>query len=144
MMKDAEGLYDVVSEIYALNEMAARVSPAWIATMAMQRIGFPRSLHGIGYIGCHLQFRQIAREYCRKHFDPIDESNDQDDLFPETLQKRYPIPVKDGEEPTYVRLELLSESDLAFNVARLRRSAFARLKHADALEAYMNERRHRA
>ena len=58
-------------------------------------------------------------------------------MFPETLQKRYPRQQSDNSvEPEYILLEFMSDSDIDYNVARLRKEAVAKLRHADALEAY--------
>lgn len=128
-------LSNVVRVVYESHNDRPTVSPAWLATEAMAEIGFPRDLHPLGYIGCHLQIRQIARAFCRKHFDP--EESVENDLFPETLQQRYPRQQKSPEqEPEYVLLDLLSRSDIVFNIDRLRKEARSKLKHADALEAW--------
>jgi hypothetical protein len=51
------------------------------------------------------------------------------------LQKRYPIPRQNGEEPVYKLRSKLTPKERAWNVEQLRKSARARLEHADALEA---------
>jgi hypothetical protein len=136
MMRDPEisVLHDIVQCIYDSHAARASVHPAWLANEVMQVIGFPRELHELGYQAAHLHFRQIARSYCRKRFDPAERS--EADLFPETLQQRYPRAAPGFEEPEYVLLELMEPRDIAFNVARLRKEAKAKLKHADALEAW--------
>jgi hypothetical protein len=140
-MKDADSreLYEVVRAVYHSHSDRPTLNPAWLATEAMQAIGFARDLNEIGYLGCHLQFRQIARSFCRKHFEP--EQSDEPDLFPGTLQQRYPRrPATEEEEPVYVLLDLLDEDDVAYNVTRLRKEARAKLAHADALEAWGKRR----
>jgi hypothetical protein len=59
----------------------------------------------------------------------------QGDLFSGALQKRYPIPRQQGEEPVYKLRSKLTPKERAWNVEQLRKSARARLEHADALEA---------
>lgn len=51
------------------------------------------------------------------------------------LQDRYPLPRKAGEEPAYKLRSELTDDDRGWNIQQLRKSARARLKHADALEA---------
>lgn len=133
--RDGAKLYHIIREVYESHSDRPSVSPAWLATEAMETIQFPRGLHEVGYEGCHLQFRQIARSFCRRHFDPTETV--ENDLFPETLQQRYPLsPNETDEEPTYVLLDRLGQSDLLYNVTRLRKEARAKLSHADALEAW--------
>lgn len=62
----------------------------------------------------------------------------QGELFSGILQERYPIPRKTGEEPVYKRRCDLTAEERAWNVAQLRKSAYSRLAHADALEAEGN------
>ena len=135
-MSDAgDELYDVISRICERQRGYRAISPIALASEAMQAIDFPISLHPLGYIGCERHFREIARSTLRKRFDPVDPEKEQDDLFPHTLQERYPIRRKRSEDPRYVLRKHLSDADRAYNVARLRRSGNAQLKHADALEA---------
>lgn len=140
MRDEAFELWDAVRAAYEKNRDVAKVSPSWLATLAMEEIRFPRALHELGYMGCHLQLRQIARGFCGKKFDPVEDK--QDDLFPETLQHRYPIRPKHlDDEPQYVLLHLMTDDDVIYNVARMRKTASAMLKHADALEAWGRNRR---
>jgi hypothetical protein len=136
MKEAADGrLQDVVRAVYDKRRDLAEISPSWLALEAMNEISFPVVLHELGWIGCNLQFRQIARSFCRQHFDP--EVVVENDLFPETLQQRYPLKQTDGsQEPVYVLLDLLSQEDILFNVERLRKEASAKLRHADALDAW--------
>jgi hypothetical protein len=137
-MKDREGepLWEVISALYEKHRGSPSVKPAWLATQGMKQIGFRPKLHELGYIGCHLQLRQIARAFCSRKFDPLHRvAHAADDLFPETLQERYPVRPTPGEEPRYVLLDALSAEDRAYNVERMRRAGRALQKHADALEA---------
>lgn len=132
---DSTLLYETISRVYGGHTDRPSINPAWLATETMVAIGFPREMHPLGYLGCHLQLRQMARHFCRKHFDPTEVTDN--DLFPETLQQRYPQPPNNADaDPEYVLLDLLGEDDVHFNVARLRKEARAKLRHADALEAW--------
>jgi len=118
------------------------ISPAWVATQVMTDIEFSRSLHRLGYAGCHLELRQMARVRLRKRFDPADAEEDpQQEMFPSTLQKRYPRRPRANEEPVYAPIHSLSDDDIAFNVERMRRGALALQKHANRLEAWNANRR---
>jgi len=82
--------------------------------------------------------KQMARAFLRRNNDPdSDESPAYEsggDLFSGTLQHRYPV-RGDGGQHVYKLRYMLTEEERAMNVERLRKSAGARLKHADALEA---------
>jgi hypothetical protein len=144
-MTAEEQLYAAVQKVIDDYHAVGEVSPSWIATQVMQAIEFPRSLHALGYVGCHLEIRQIARQKLRRAHDPkakVQASIDgEDDLFPETLQERYPRQPRSSEEPIYALRELLTRADVQYNVERMRRGGRALLKHADALEAWDAERR---
>jgi hypothetical protein len=139
MNTDGSKFYEIIGAIYERHKDQSEVSPSWLATAGMMEIGFGRDLHHLGYIGCHLHLRQVSRAFCRKKFDPLEST---DDLFPETLQHRYPKkPTDSDEEPKYVLLEGLLEEDVLFNIGRLEKDAHARLKHADAMRAWWRTRR---
>jgi hypothetical protein len=136
-----EQLHAVVQKVITDNNAMAEISPSWIATQVMCAIGFPRHLHPLGYVGCHLEVRQIARHKLRKQHDPNARVADiirdeQEDMFPETLQDRYPRRQTPGEEPTYALRHLLTHDDVQFNTDRMRRGGRALLKHADALDEW--------
>lgn len=136
---EEEELGTIIERILELHATVTDVNPAWVATTAMTVIEFPRELHRLGYAGCHLELRQIARSKLRKRFDPTaiaDDDAEHPDLFPETLQERYPVARKAGEEPTYRKLANLTKADAHFNIERMRKAAGALGRHADRLEAW--------
>lgn len=142
-MKDQESqrAYRIVAQIYERCRGQDEVSPAWLATQVMVEIGADRAQNEAEYLLAHLQARQIARSFCRERFEE-DATALRDDLFPESLQHRYPRkPTAHGEEPVYVLRELMTDEDVVFNVDRLRKEAEAKLRHADALEAWHRQRR---
>jgi hypothetical protein len=147
-MSDEEQLYAAVQKVIDDYHLVGEVSPSWIATQVMADIEFPRSLHALGYVGCHLEIRQIARQKLRRAHDPYDKVKasveGEDDLFPETLQDRYPRQPRPPEEPIYALRDLLTRADVQYNIERMRRGGRALLKHADALEAWDAERRSKA
>jgi hypothetical protein len=135
-------LYDAVKAAYARRRHKSSISPLILATEAMERINFAPKLHAVGYRGCHLYMRQIARQFCRRYFEPTEIIDRSGDLFPDTLRERYPLPPKPGEEDEYVLLEDLTDEAISYNVERMRRASLALQKHSDALEAYgLNPRR---
>ena len=144
-MKESEGLYQVVNEVIEGISDADEIIPTWVATKAMiflQAKTMQRS-HPLVYLGCHLQLRQIARTVLRQHFEPSTEETIKERsmqyLFTE-LQQRYPAAkVNPQDEPRYIKLDLMSEEDIEFNVSRMRIAGKALLKHADALEAWGRE-----
>ena len=87
--------------------------------------------------------KHMARVFLARRKDvegDLNEAHAQGELdlgvaFSGKLQDRYPLPRKDGEEPVYKRRSDLTEDERAWNVQQLRKSARARLEHADALEA---------
>jgi hypothetical protein len=141
---EGQELWDVIFAIYDKHRKQSRISPAWLATEGMVAIDFSRSTHELGYIGCHLQLRQIARQFCGQHFDPIHRQAPADDLFPETLQERYPVKTPEGEDPEYILLEEMDDDDFDFNIERMERRARSLLKHVDALRAYKRTRKRTA
>jgi hypothetical protein len=142
---EASGLIDIIARILELRRNHDRISPSWVATEAWQQLDPRRSIqrrHPLVYIGCHLQLRQLARELLRKTFEGEELAGErsQHELFP-ILQARYPSArSKDWEQPEYIRLDVLTEADADYNVERLRAEGRAKLKHADALEAWKRGR----
>jgi hypothetical protein len=148
-MSAEEELYAVTRSIIERQQHAATVSPTWIATHVMCEIHFRPALHHLGYAGCHLQIRQMARQELRKRHDPNaimhDVISGQDEFdFPDTLQLRYPRRTQPGDEPVYVLRDLMTDDDVEWNETRMRRGGEALLKHADALRAWHGRRGGRA
>jgi len=136
--EDSKRLYEVLAAIYARSNGEVRISPSWLATAGMAQLDPDRISPSDVYVAAHLQLRQIARGLCGKKCED-DGSAEQHELWP-MLQKRYPAAHHNGDEPVYVLLDHLSEKDVAFNIGRLRKEASAKLQHADALEAWWNDR----
>jgi len=137
-MSEEERLAQVVQQMIDDHRDLAAISPAWVATQAMEVIEFPRGLHPLGYAGCHLELRQIARAKLRRQFDPTSREREdfEEDFFPETLQDRYPRRQNPDDEPVYIPRGLMSQSDIDYNVGRMRRAGYGLLKHAQALEEW--------
>ncbi len=86
--------------------------------------------------------KQVARKALAGRYEAESEENEahQGELFSGHLQDRYPTPRKRGEVPVYKLREHLSVAEAEWNVEQLRKSARARVLHANALQAW-NENR---
>lgn len=140
MNSSEQKLRIILLEIYENRSDEIRISPAWLATEAMNRLDSERRAPTLVYQAAHLQLRQIARGVCRHKFEGDDGETEQSDLFPQ-LQTRYPAAHSADAEPEYVLLEHLVDDDVSYNVNRLRREGETKLHHADALEAWWQDRR---
>jgi hypothetical protein len=137
-MTDEKRLAELIARVIDSRSAQSRISPGWIATEVMKDLDPERTAPELVYVGCHLQLRQIARSQLRGRYDGETGASEQHELWPD-LQARYPV-MKSGEEPEYVRLEDLTPADVGYNVARLRAEGRAKLRHADALEAWGRSR----
>ena len=142
--EEAKGLHTTVTAIIWEHQAQITLDPRWIATEAMAKLK-AKSLwreNPTVYIGCHLQLRQIARQVLGKTYESEDDApgEAQHEMFA-GLQSRYPKAPTEGEvERSYVLLEHMSKEDVRYNVGRLRSEARAKLKHADTLEAWDQQR----
>lgn len=115
---------------------AISITPASLA-LAVMREYSPDALEPHIEYGCYEHFKHMGRKFLagRHNADGDENPAHQGELFSGHLQDRYPVPRKAGEEPVYKLREHLTAQERAWNVAALRKSAEARLLHADALEA---------
>ena len=147
MAPEAQALANIIAKIIHTRRDQIRISPNWVATEAMMTLDPRRQSVPLVYLGCHLELRQLARSALRLHFEeasPTEDEFAQSELFPD-LQWRYPVERKKTDtEPEYVLLEVMTDKDIRFNVRRLRKEANAKLKHADALEAFGRNKRRSA
>jgi hypothetical protein len=138
-------LRELAARIIELRHGQPRISPSWVATEAMHDLDLLRTVereHPIIWTGCHLHLRQISRQLLAQRFEQGEET---EDLLFKELQVRYPSArTANADDPEYVLRDLLSNEDIAYNVARLRAEALAKLQHADALEAWGRSRHHAA
>lgn len=112
------------------------ISPASVATEMIDR--FKKSDPTVTY-HCFLDFKGIARSFLRKLFKDQEDRMEQERLFGDLLQARYPA-ERDGDD-IYARPDDLSEEELLQNVKRLQKEARAKQDHAVALLGYLNQRR---
>jgi len=141
MTSDERKLQEILAKVLDGHQHKVSVSPAWLATEAMVVLDPKKTAPQLVYRAAHLQLRQLARALCRRQYgEDAGELGSQHNLFP-SLQARYPLSTsaRDG-EPEYVKLEHLKSEDVRFNVARLRSEARGKQKHADALEAWAQQR----
>lgn len=115
------------------------VGPGSLAFSVYQSIANGEEAAGVQYTSVE-HLKAMARKFLARRNDADgDESvahNAQGEFsFSGQLQDRYPLPRQRGEEPAYIKRGLLTPEQRAWNVDQLRKSARARLAHADALEA---------
>lgn len=126
-----------------IDKFEGDIGPSTIAMQALESFGGASAEPHVRYAAIE-HFKQISRGVAARQWDPVDgdESESyQDDMFSGHLQDRYPIPHKTGEDPTYRRRELLTSAELDWNITHLEKSADARLRHADALRLYRDQRK---
>lgn len=122
---------------YSMFDAAILVSPSGLAHRVFETFTTGDEDARIQY-ACLEHMKQMARAYLRRRNDPDSDDSEaydgQGSLFSGALQDRYPLPRNGDEEPVYKLRQHLSPEERAWNVEQLRKSAGARLKHADALE----------
>ncbi len=138
-MSEGAELVDAVRRVYDINRNVVSIDPEFLANGAMEIIRFDRSTHRLGWVGCNLHLREVARSFCRRNFDHAADALErslQGEMFAETLQDRYPRKRRRGEDhpPEYILRDYLTEDDRWFNIDRLRSASTALVKHSDALE----------
>ena len=134
---------EITSALHA--EIDAKVgaiilSPTTLALAVQDRYGTGHEPH-VAYTSLE-HLKHMARAILGGRFDTdgLGASPNQADLFTGHLQDRYPVPRVRGEEPKYKQRDALSSEEVAWNVEQLRKSADARLRHADALAAWADGR----
>lgn len=119
------------------------ISPAWVADAGLAKMDPERKTPFLVRKTALFELRQLARQLLRKHFEPEDFEEEDEDrpdpLFPE-LQWRYPQARMDDESPRYVLLNRMTPSDVKYNIGRLRKCGDGMHRHADALEKYWREK----
>lgn len=134
-------LTDVVSGVIDSSADQEQIMPTWVANAAYKELD-PEEVSPVRVKLAALQaLKQLARQLLRGKFEP---QNDRDaaqhELWPD-LQQRYPAAHQTSDdEPTYIKLELLTVTDIEWNVSRLRSEAGTKIKHANALEQWGLER----
>lgn len=118
------------------------LSPTSVALAVQAAFGAPGTEAHIRYTSLE-HLKHMARRVLAGRFDPEGDENEahQGEMFSGDLQDRYPVPRKRDEEPLYKQRDAMTADEVEWNVEQLRKSAKARLRHADALEAWNNERR---
>jgi hypothetical protein len=135
-MSEANRLAEEVARACDLNASTTSIDPVMIADRVMTAIGAVFEANPLEWIGCNLHVRQLARAHLRGRFASEPKQTDaEDDLFPETLQDRYPCRPHPDQEPVYTLRFALTEDDRWYNIERLRKTAVALVKHSNALEA---------
>ena len=116
----------------------AIISPAAVASATLQEFSSGNLEPHIEYATLE-HFKNMARKALARRFDDEGEENSayagQGEMFSGHLQERYPVPRQKGADAQYKLRSLLTPDERRWNVKLLRKSADARLAHADALEA---------
>lgn len=114
------------------------ISPTSLALAAQsQYADIPDLPAQIAYTSLE-HLKQMARRVLAGRYDAESDESEahQGELFSGHLQRRYPIPHKRGDEPTYKLLEAMTGDEIQWNENTLEKSADARMIHARALRAY--------
>lgn len=128
---------------YTFLSDAIVISPAALAHRVFEIFSSGEEEPHIEYTSLE-HLKHMARVFLARRKDADGDLNEthgaQGDLdlgvtFSGKLQDRYPLPRKPGEEAAYKLRSQLNEDERVWNVNQLRKSARARLEHADALEA---------
>lgn len=128
---------------YAFLDGAISIMPSALAHRVFETFSTGDEEPHIQYASLE-HLKHMARVYLARRKDADGDMNEthgaQGDLdlgtsFSKKLQDRYPLPRQPGEEPTYKLRSELTAEERAWNVQQLRKSARARMEHADALEA---------
>jgi hypothetical protein len=122
-------------EIATLTDVS-EISPTDVAWRVYQAIGSGAEPNPLVRYACLEHIKAMSRRALARRFtaDGDDNPAHQGELFSGALQDRYPLPKGAGVEPVYKLRCDLSPHERAWNVDQLRKSARARLEHADALE----------
>lgn len=128
---------------YALLAESAIVLPITLANGAFEQFTSGEEDLHIQYTSLE-HLKHMARVFLARRKDADGDKNaahvaqgdlDLGEAYSGKLQDRYPLPRNQGEEPAYKLRSELTAEERAWNVMQLRKSANARLEHADALEA---------
>lgn len=132
----------ITTDIHAVVDQydGSDISPTSVALALQQQYAAGRLEPTIAYTSLE-HLKQMARAVLRRRFDKA-ESPDvaQAELFSGQLQERYPVPTAPGADHVYKRLEDLTEIELAWNEARLGKTADALMEHRRTLAAYRQDR----
>lgn len=131
---------DIQREIEAASP-AIPLSPTTLALAVLSRLSAEPLTPKVQYASLE-HLKQMARKALAGRYEPDGAENDahQGDMFSGHLQDRYPVPRVKGADPIYKPRDVLSADELAWNVGQLRKAAAARLRHADALQAWADDR----
>lgn len=138
-MSDAVG---AVTKIIEETKDETFVSPTWVAMRAIlildpQKIS-PAAVRWLAIE--HL--KHVARKLLAKLFDSTQPDSPQHEIFT-GLQSRYPVAGSgSNKNPQYVKRDEMSYGDVVFNVDRFRKASESLAKHADALLAWWDGRKH--
>jgi hypothetical protein len=138
-----EGIATEMARFVEDRRDCAVISPSAIAAAVLRIYSADQLEPHIEYASLE-HLKNMARKVLAHRFSDEGDANpayaDQGELFSGHLQDRYPLPRKKGEDAVYKLREALTDEEARWNIRTLRRSADARLAHADALEAWNQSR----
>ena len=137
-----EHVVNVMNKVIARYDGISDLSPTAIAHATQIDLCDDESLEiHIRYTSMQ-HLKQMARTVLSGRYGVESDETEahQGDMFSGNLQSRYPIYRKRSDEPIYRKLEELTREDVNWNAASLRKSAKARMAHADALVAWDESR----
>jgi hypothetical protein len=116
------------------------ISPSLIAAAVLSRFAGGKLDPRVQYVSLE-QLKAMARRVLAGRYEADSDDNvaHQGELFSGHLQERYPTPRARGSDAIYKLREHLTSAEVAWNIGQLRKSAAARLRHADALQAWSDE-----
>jgi hypothetical protein len=122
-------------------ENSAFISPSSVAIAVHSIFKKPNEDARVSYAAIE-HFKHMARKRLSRKFDPTSQEamEVQDDMFSGVLQKRYPIPRAENEEPQYKIRQLLTDEESLYIVTILRKKANSLNAHADHFEMDWKER----
>jgi hypothetical protein len=131
---------EVVEKIIRDSQTEPTISPNWVADRAYAELD-PSKLSPFRVaLLARFALRQLARQILAKRFQPDDPQEMLPNVDCPQLQQRYPLKPSKDQEPTYIKLELLKEEDMLYNVERLRAEAANEDQQADQLGQWWIER----
>jgi hypothetical protein len=122
---------------------AVMISPTTVAFAVVDFYGRTGQENHLVYASTE-HFKQIARGVLSGRFGVSGLARKladaQDDAFAELLQDRYPIKKSADGIPQYKKRQFMSDSEILWIVARMRKAGSGILRHCDALQAYLDSR----
>lgn len=135
-------MHQIMLEAEAMDvARTSRVSPSLLAMKVFGHYAANSIEDHITYTSLQ-HLTKMTAMFLRRHLpeEHAARAVDTKDIFGDLLQDRYPASRTRDQEPVYVLREHMSSNDVQFNVHRMRAVGGRLLQHADALEAWNQNR----